>query len=263
MREVTFDLPSKGYLDVSQVARVTMREYLVEEEKGLFSSKKPFQKLLDLVSSTVVWAADAVGQEIDPSAVKVTNYPYADFLHSLCRLRAVSDQETYQFVLPCPNCKGSVPFEVELTPDGLDTTYLREEETSVEYTSDETSFGKITCRHVLVKNHLTLENLISKRKAKAGRNWDNGFTLRIANQLVALDGEPFGSIVNAEAWLNKLAKRQRVELTAIFNQFAFGDDLSLALECDSCGHVDTVMMPISDKDFLFREPDNSGKRRRS
>lgn len=278
MKEVTYDLPSRGFLEVSQVARVVTREYRVEEEKGLFSSNRPFQKLLNLVSSTIVWAADAAGQEIDPKQVVITDWPHADFIHALCQLRAVSDQPEFEFTLPCPNCKNPVPFLVDLTPEGLDTVYLSEEDSSVEY-SGETSMGLLTCRHVLVKNHLTLDNILKKRKQKAGRNWDGGYSLRIANQLVGIQAEypegateeekkkifsgKFPNITEAESWLMRRLKRERVEITDLFQEYSFGDDLSLPLECDSCGYLDTAMMPITDKEFLFRESSLEKKRRRS
>lgn len=261
MKEVTFSLPSMGYLEESPIAKLTLREYLIEEEKGLFSSNKPIQKLISLVGSSITYAEDVNGSSVDPKELDLTSFPYPDFTHALCRLRAVSIEPKFEFSQPCPKCKNLVPFTVILDNEGLDTVFLEPGET-IEYTG-KLSFGEVTARHILVKNSLSLDNVIAKRRQTEGKDFDGGYVLRMANQIVALNEKKFMSTVDAERWMVKLTRSQRSELTSFLQQNSFGDDLSVVLECDGCGYSGDVMVPITDKEFLFREPRVENKRRRS
>ena len=260
MKTIEYRLPSGGFIPGSPVAKMVTREYLVREEKGLFSSNKPLIKLVSLIGDTAEYAEDVNGAELDPRQIVVQDFLYADFSHALTQLRNISISPEFDFNIPCSKCKTPAPFSVILTPEGLDTVYL-EEEDKIEF-SDELSFGVLTGRHMLVKNSLSLEPLLSKRRQSEGKDYDGGFSIRLASQLVAVNDKKFLTTTDAERWLLDRTRSERSEITQFLQENSFGDDMSLTLECNDCGHTEEVMIPITDKEFLFREPRVENKRRR-
>lgn len=251
--ETTVQMPSRGLFEGS-VAEIVLREMTVKEEKGLFSAKKPFVKMMDLIRGCAGSAKDAAGAYIE--AIDINKWPLVDMTHALFKLRMVSIDPVYEFNVQCATCGQSIPFGVDLD-QGLETAFAPEGTTQV-YTA-KLSFGEIMLKHLLVSDQIVLDRLIRQRHAKQRMGFDQGYTLRLAAQIVGLDGEEFGSIATAETWVETCTSRQREEIGIAVDQHSFGDDLILAIECPSCGALDEAVMPIT-RDFLFRRQHGRGAR---
>lgn len=245
MKEHTFPLPSRGLFEGS-LASMTIREMKVREEKGLFSAKKPFIKMMNLIKELMIRGEDAKGNIVE--SLDISSWPLVDMTHALFQVRQISVGRIYEFRAQCPICDTAVPFGVDLI-DGLETQYAPDD---VSYTYDvDLSMGLVTCKHLLVKDQITLDRLIRQRGAKLGINHDQGYSLRLAAQLAGFNGEEFSSIVTAENWMEDRTSREREEISSATEEKAFGDDLSIDIDCPNCKSLELGVMPIT-RDFLFR-----------
>lgn len=243
--EVTVTLPSRGLFEGS-VAELTLREMTVKEEKRLFSSKKPFAKMMDLLRGCTALAKDSSGSPVEK--MDISQWPLVDMTHALFKLRMVSIDRLYEFNVQCSTCGQSVPFGVDLQ-DGLETRYA-EDDASLVYT-EKLSFGDVMLRHMLVKDQIALDRIIRQRQVKMRQSFDQGYSLRLAAQIAGVDGDEFGSVVTAETWIEERTSREREEIGAAVEKNSFGDDLNVVVDCPHCGAMDEAVMPIT-RDFLFR-----------
>ena len=250
MIERTFPLPSRGLLPNS-LAELSIREMTVHEEKGLFMSKKPFVKMMDLIRDCSSKGSDRAGNTT--SVGDISSWPIVDMSHALFKLRSVSIGRIYDFKVQCSVCDQSISWGVDLE-DGLDTKYAPDD-IQMTYKA-KLSFSEVEFKHLLVKDQLVLDRLIQQRKSKLGNMFDNGYTLRLAAQLAGHDGEDFGSVVAAETWMEQRTTREREEINAAVEANSFGDDLSLTVECPHCGNNEESFMPLT-REFLFRRRSRS------
>ena len=245
MRNITFMLPSKGKLP-GTLAEMTLREMKVKEEKALFSSRKPFAKMKELLNHTFVSGVDGKGLSVEK--IDLNNWPLVDMTHALFKLRAITIDRVYDFTVQCPVCGQAVLAGVDLE-DGLETTYADENELG---TYDvEISEHRLKLKHLLVKDQAVIDRLMTQRKGRQGMDYDSGYTLRMAVQVAEIDGEPVKNIIQTERWIDELASREREELDVVIEDHSFGDDLRLMIECPYCSAVEDTVMPIT-RDFLFR-----------
>ena len=251
MQEINFLMPSGGHFPDS-LAEMTLKEMTVREEKALFTSKQPFVKMQQLLTNTFVSGLDKEGNEV--GRINLSSWPLVDMTHALLKLRSVTIGKDYDFTVQCPICDRAVSYGVDLE-DGLDVKFA---EPGIEPVySVKLSFGVIKLKHLLVKDQHVIDRLVRQKKSREGRNFDGGYTIRLASQIVAVDDNEFASPVTAEVWLEGRTSREREEISVALDTHSFGDDLSIAIDCPYCNAVEDAVMPIT-RDFLFRRKHRRG-----
>lgn len=124
MRQLSVDMPSRGALP-NTYATILLRELTLREEKSLFSAKRPFEKMLDMLQGCVIHGVTALGEIVEK--VDIRDLPIVDMMHLLFRLRALSVDPLYEFKVPCSSCNSPVNFKVNILQD-LETHFLPEGE---------------------------------------------------------------------------------------------------------------------------------------
>lgn len=255
MRQLSVDMPSRGVLPNS-FASILLREQTLKEEKSLFSAKRPFEKMLDMLQGCIIHGITASGELREK--VDVRDLYLVDMMHLLFRSRALSVDPVYEFKLPCTACNTPVYFKINILedlethylPEGEGATYevvLRGEEDEPEYI--------VTMKHLTVKDQLVIDSAVRKRKATAGDGFDDGFTLRLARQIEAVNGKQLNP-AECEVFVSGLTHRYYELLMALMQEHTFGTDFEREMECPACGNQDKVMIPMT-RDFLFRRREGS------
>lgn len=234
--QVNVRMPSRGLLP-GTVEEVTLREMTVKEEKGLFSSKRPFNKIIDLIKGCIV----------DPENLEVKKLPLTEIVYLLFQLRKLSLGSDYKYKIVCSSCNRNTEREVDLNE--FEIRYLREGATAT-YSCDLPSGTKVTLKYLNGDDQIDIDNVIRMRASKAGVNFDGGFVYRLAKQIVEIDGEQV-STPEKEMFIDKLTHTELEEIQATINNNEFGIDLSMVIDCPFCGNIDEIVVPIT-QDFLFR-----------
>ncbi len=255
MRQLSVDMPSRGALP-NTFASILLRELTLKEEKSLFSAKRPFEKMLDMLQGCIIHGMTAQGEVRE--RVDIRDLPLVDMMHLLFRLRALSVDPMYEFKIPCNACNNPVHFkiniledlETHLLPEGAGETY----EITLEGDPDEPAYI-VTMKHLTVKDQLMMDAAVRKRKASAGEGFDEGFLLRLARQIVSVDGKTMNP-AEAEVFISSLPHRYYESMMAQMQDHTFGTDFEQEMECPVCGNHDKVLVPMT-RDFLFRRREGS------
>jgi hypothetical protein len=234
--QVNVRMPSRGLLP-NTVEEVTLREMTVKEEKGLFSSKRPFNKITDLIKSCIA----------EPTDLDIKKLPLTEIVFLLFQLRKLSLGSDYKYKLVCSACGKNVEKEISL--NDFEVRYLRDGATST-YSCDLESGTKITFRYLIGEDQIDIDNVIRMRASKAGINFDNGFVYRLAKQIYEVNGEQI-SMPEKEMFVDRLTHSELEMVNDVISNNEFGIDLTVAIDCQFCGNFDEVIVPIT-QDFLFR-----------
>lgn len=236
MNQVTVSCPSRGLLENSH-AEITLREPTVKEEKRLFSSQRPFLKVINLVKACIA----------APQDVNVRKLPLVDFMCLFLNLRSLAMGKDYKTSISCSSCGKMVPVSL-IIPDELDIIFAPDD---ISDTFDvELDDCVLTIKHSRVEDQLKATQEIRKRKARSTEEFDEGFVYRTASRIVAIDGDekPFSSY---EAFVESRTHSQFAALTEGMKKHDFGIDLRIPYDCNNCGNLDEVMLPIQGNFFRF------------
>lgn len=234
--QINVKMPSRGLLP-NTVDEVTLREMTVKEEKGLFSSKRPFNKIIDLIKGCIV----------EPDGLDVKKLPLTEIVYLLFQLRKLSLGSDYKYKLVCGACNRNIEKEISL--DEFEVRYLRDGATPT-YSCDIASGAKVTFKYLTGDDQIDIDNVVRMRASKAGVNFDGGFVYRLAKQISEINGEQV-STPEKEMFIDKLTHSELETLNETITDNEFGIDLSVVIDCPWCNNLDEVVVPIT-QDFLFR-----------
>jgi hypothetical protein len=234
--QINVRMPSRGLLP-DTVEEVTIREMTVKEEKGLFSSKRPFQKIVDLIKSCIA----------EPMDLNIRKLPLSEIVFLLFQLRKLSLGSDYKYKLVCTSCGRNLEKEISL--NDFEVRYLRDGAMPT-YSCDLPSGRTISFRYLIGEDQIDIDNVVRMRGQKAGQNFDNGFVYKLAKQIHEVDGQQL-SMPEKEMFVDSLTHSELEIVNNTIDNNEFGIDLSVIIDCQFCGNLDEVIIPIT-QDFLFR-----------
>jgi len=251
----TITLPSKGVLygDKLPDGQVDVREFTVEEYERLASSKGNINERI----SRIVSQCSRFPEGFSPSELLLT-----DRMSLLISQRILTHGAEYEGIpYTCTTCGASDKTFANLaqdlderTPDRIEHD-LREKggqwsdfvfEEPVKYTLPKSG-------HVLSLRFLRVddERLLSERQKRTdARSGNDSASLRyrMALRTRAIDGEE-KPILEREDFMRSLSGKDLISLQNFLDFIEPGIDLSLYPECNACGAVSQVTLPLTDEFF--------------
>jgi hypothetical protein len=233
------EFPSGSILyngDIPTKAKI--RPITTNEEKILYGSSSP--TVLDMVMNSCI---------VEPKGINLPSLLVQDKYALLINLRIISISKDYPVRVRCPYCGQFNRFDVDLS--NLPFTMLDENFKEPYEVELKTIGKKIGIRLLRGKDMDDVDDLVERIKKKIDPKIDAGdigYTMRMAKQILEIDGEKVGfdkALRFVEGWASKTS----LEFRDAIDSIQLGYDIQLAHKCQNCGEDMDAIMPFT-SDFF-------------
>lgn len=234
--EGTFELPSRGMLNETIPAEITMRGMTTKEEKILFASSggNVFEKIL---KNCIV----------EPKDIDLGDMISADEIFLILQLRKLTYGNEYTVTGQCPECGAKESYRIDL--DDFTIHYLPVEfeepiQVKLPKSGDELSLK------ILRKQDI---EHIEKQAKKMSKQFnlpvrELEYTMRMARFITAINGEKVES-EEARLYVENMLGYDSAFFWSELNKIKVGYDTTVSVSCKSCQEDFEFDMPITREFF--------------
>lgn len=235
------NLPSRGLLYDEKIpegevviSRMTVDQLSRLESAGVQATEK-LDKMISSCSTL-------------PNAFPVKDLLVTDRLALMLYIRVHSFGPYYDISFRCQHCDAHNKHSLNISEDLNEKTAKDDICEPVEIDLKDQGV-KVGMRFLRGSDEEAVAKYAKRMLLKSNDMSDPSNVHRLARQLVTINGEPAGDIVQKQTFIKSLSAADGVRIAKFMDAIEPGIDLSITPECSSCGGVNEITMPFTGEFF--------------